>query len=160
MTRVYAGKAGGSYARHQGGAANIICMPNDPEYSLPYASGVQGNSYVFGIEYDQTVPQGRAHHDAPCAVCNVPTKSTVIMIPAKVTCPGGWTREYFGYLMSEHKNHRRSSYVCVDNHMEVVPGSGKHQSSGHWYHVEARCGTIACPPYNSYKELNCAVCSK
>ena len=37
---------------------------------------------------------GGAQHNAPCAVCNVPDKSTTIMIPARLDCPTGWTREY------------------------------------------------------------------
>ena len=36
------------------------------------------------------------------------------MMPAKYTCPSGWTREYFGYLMSECNNHYRSQFSCVD----------------------------------------------
>ena len=38
------------------------------------------------------------------------------MIPAKMSCPSGWTREY--YLMSEYIGHRRTEYICVDSNME------------------------------------------
>jgi hypothetical protein len=34
----------------------------------------------------------REQHDAPCAVCYIPTRHSVIMIPAKTSCPSGWTR--------------------------------------------------------------------
>ena len=87
--------------------------------------------------------------------------NTVIMIPAKTTCPSGWTREYYGYLMAEYYNNRRTMYECVDKDMESVPGTHNHHDGGHFFHVEARCtNDVACPPYNDFKELNCVVCSK
>ena len=97
-------------------AANYLCMPNDPEYSLSYTPGEHGHSYVYGAEYEYPLVLGRFQHNVPCAVCNVPTKSTVIMIPAKTTCPSGWTREYYGYLMSEYITERRTMYECVYKH--------------------------------------------
>ena len=80
---MYAGRTGVTFGGHRGGAANYLCMPNDPEYSLSYTPGVRGYSYVYGAEYEYPLVPGRFQHNVPCAVCNVPTKSTVIMIPAK-----------------------------------------------------------------------------
>ena len=161
VNRVYAGRTGSSYHGHRGGGANYICMPNDPEYSS-YIPGVQGYSYVFGTEYEAPVTSGRAQHNALCAVCDVTNKSRVLMIPAKLTCPSGWTREYYGYLMAEDVFNAfgPSMYTCVDSIMEFVPGSQNHIAGGHFYHVEAHCNGVACPPYNNYKELTCVVCSK
>ena len=85
-------------------------MPNDPEYTLSYAPGVRGHSYVYGAEYEQPLVSGHAQHNALCAVCYLPTKNTVLMIPAKTSCPSGWTREYYGYLMSEATGNRRT--IC------------------------------------------------
>ena len=96
-----------SFSGDQGGAANYLCMPNDP---LPYTAGVRGHSYVHGTEYEQPLVSGRHQHNAPCAVCYLPTKNTVLMIPVRTSCPSGWTREYYGYLMSEHINNRRTMY--------------------------------------------------
>ena len=158
-TRVYAGRTGSTHAT-QGGAANYLCMPNSPQYTLPYRSGVQGSSYVYGVEYENTVSAGTAQYNAPCAVCYVSDKNTVLMIPAQSSCPSGWTREYYGYLMAEHKIRRRTMFECVDLNMEPVPGSVGHTTGGHLEHVEAACSGIPCPPYNNYKELNCVVCSK
>ena len=56
-TLVYAGRAGGTWWQHKGGAANYLCMPDDPDY-LRYTSGVQGHSYVYGAEY-------QSHHGPP-----------------------------------------------------------------------------------------------
>ena len=121
---------------HQGGAANYLCMPNDPQYTLTYQSGVQGYSYVYGTEYEGDL-SGCEQHNAPCAVCYVSTQNAVIMIPAKTTCPSGWTREYYGYLMSERTSNHRSMYECVDSSVESIPVSQSHIDGGHFYHVEA-----------------------
>jgi hypothetical protein len=87
-------------------------MPDDPQYTLPFQPGVQGHSYVYGTEYEgPPLVSGREQHNAPCAICYIPTKHTVIMIPAKTS---GWTREYYGYLMSKHKIFSRTMYECVD----------------------------------------------
>ena len=44
---VYSGRAGGSHRQHKGGAANHLCMPDNPEH-LQYGSGVRGWSSVYG----------------------------------------------------------------------------------------------------------------
>ena len=49
-TLVYAGRAGGTWYGDKGGAANHLCMPDDPDY-LSYQPGVQGYNYVYGAEY-------------------------------------------------------------------------------------------------------------
>ena len=156
---VYAGRAGGSYFRHSGGGANYLCMPLDPEYNLTYAAGVRDQSYVYGVEYENPL-QGSQNHNAPCAVCYVSTRETVLMVPAKSSCPTSWTREYYGYLMSEHKNNPRSTFECVDKDQESVSGSQGDTVGAHFYHVEATCNGMDCPPYVAANELNCVVCTK
>ena len=84
-TLVYAGRAGGTWWQHKGGAANYLCMPDDPDY-LSYRSGVQGYNYVYGTEY-QTNPgplQAIHDHNVPCAVCYASTRVAVTMIPLKL----------------------------------------------------------------------------
>jgi len=82
------------------------------------------------------------------------------MVPARYTCPLGWTPEYNGYLMAEKYDHKHSQYVCVDKSMIPVPGSGSNCDGTRLYPVEGRCGTLPCPPYKHGKELTCAVCTK
>ena len=53
---------GGTHFQHNGGGANYLCTPSDPQHTLPYQNGVQGHAYLYGTEY--TEPQ--------CAVCCVP----------------------------------------------------------------------------------------
>ena len=156
---VYSGRAGGTHYSHKGGAANYLCMPLDPEYTLPYQAGVRGHSYVYGTEYDAPI-QGTHNHNVPCAVCYVSTRETVLMIPAKTSCPTSWTREYYGYLTSDYYNHARSMYECVDKDQESLSGSHAGTNGALFYHVEANCNGMPCPPYDPQKELNCVVCTK
>ena len=160
---VYSGRAGGTYHHHHGGAANLLCLPDDPEYSR-YGSGVQGHTPLRGAEYraHSRQPLGSKHfHNMPCAVCCTSTRSKLLMIPAKLTCPTNWTTEYTGYLMAAYHGHNRQTlFECVDDQSESVPGlNGQDDNNALYYHVEATCNSLSCPPYDSEKELTCAVCT-
>ena len=163
---VYSGITGGTWYGQEGGGANYLCMPKDPEYSLRYRSGEDvWVSKVWGSEYEAPIQESN-QHDVPCAVCYVSTRHTVLMIPAKASCPPNWTREYYGYIMTEYKgahNHirGRTMFECVDKDQESLPGSYANDGGVQFYHVEADCNTgLPCPPYNKEKELNCVVCTK
>ena len=161
--RVYEGRAGGSHYTHQGGGGNPQCLPLDPEYHQRQA-GTPYFGIICGAEYEQTDVLVADSHDTdvPCAVCHVPTRNAVHMIPAKYSCPEGWTREYYGYLMSEHYHdgHYRSDFSCVDYSLTPVVGS-KHNHDGFlFYAVRGSCGSLPCPHYSHGKELSCAVCTK
>ena len=156
---LYGGRVGGSFAGY-GGGSNYVCMPDVPEYTLRYSPGVQGHSYIYGVEYEGNTVPNKENHNAVCALCYLSEKGTSVMMPAKTSCPSGWTREYYGYLMAELVNNRRTEFVCVDKNLEPVPGSRDHINAGHLYYVEGHCDGVPCPPYNNFKELNCVVCSK
>ena len=161
---VYSGITGGTFWNQPGGGANYLCMPKNPEYSytLKYRSGVDNyGSDLYGTEYQYPL-QGLHDHNVPCAVCHVSTRPTVLMIPAKTSCPPTWTREYYGYLMSTAKadHHYRTMFECVDKDQESLPGTHANTNGAVFYHVEANCGTgIPCLPYNNHQELNCVVCT-
>ena len=158
---VYAGRAGGSRYSHKGGGGNPQCLPLDPNFHK-IVIGVQNYGYMYGGEYDSTNRLVVNSHDTdvPCAVCYVPTRNALYMIPAKYTCPSGWTREYFGYLMSEHHGHHRSQFTCVDHSLTSVIGPSHNYNDFLFYTVEGVCGSLPCPPYSPEKELSCAVCTK
>ena len=166
---VYAGRAGGSWFAHTGGGANYLCMPNDPDYNyIGYQPGIQGLTLVYGAEYE-TVGRGPLtalqNHNVPCAMCYASTRVAVTMIPAKTRCPTTWTLEYSGYLMSAYRGdsrspHYRTMFECVDKNADSVPGSAPNNEGAFFYHTEASCRGMPCPPYNPQKELTCAVCTK
>ena len=158
---VYAGRAGGSGRTHKGGGGNPQCLPLDPNF-YKTVSGSQTYGFIYGAEYEATngLVANSDDTDVPCAVCYVPTRNALYMIPAKYTCPTGWTREYFGYLMSERYSHHRSQFSCIDHSLKPVTGSSHNHNGFLFYPVEGVCGSLPCPPYRRDKELSCAVCTK
>ena len=163
---VYTGRAGGSKYDHTGGGSNPQCLPLDPNFLTPI-SGTNGRAYMYGAEYESGVDSNthirRSHnHDIPCAVCHVSNHTAVYMVPAKYTCPTGWTREYYGYLMANYyaRNHHRTQFTCVDTALKPVTGSSANQNGLVFYFVEGVCGSLPCLPYDNTRELSCAVCTK
>ena len=162
---VYSGRAGGSHYTHPGGDSNPQCLPLDPNFLTPI-SGNQHSAFMYGAEYrtnsnSNSYLHRRHHTDVPCAVCHVSNRTAVYMVPAKYTCPTGWTREYYGYLMAEYYGgHHRTQYTCMDTALKPVTGSSAHKNGLLFYFVEGRCGSLPCPPYDNIKELSCAVCTK
>ena len=158
---VYEGRAAGTHYQQKGGGANHLCMPEDPEYS-EYQPGDYGTSYLYGVEYESWVGPYAAFddHNVPCAVCYVTMREIVLMLPAKTSCPVNWTMEYTGYLMTEHRNHHRSTFECIDGEFQSIPGSSANVNGALFYFVEATCDGLPCPPYDTTKELTCTVCTK
>jgi len=161
---LYSGRAGGTWYSHSGGGANYLCLPDNPEY-LQHTTGSYNHGYLYGAEYETGGPDNGPlsavnDHNVPCAVCYVPTRGTMVMIPAKTTCPTSWTREYYGYLMANYYAFHRTMYECVDKDPESIPGSAINGDGTRFYHVETRCNGIPCPPYQSEKEVTCTVCTK
>ena len=161
---LYAGRAGGTHYQHTGGAANYLCLPDDPDY-LQYQSGAGAPGSITGVEYYYaSVPSLSSfnYHNVPCAVCYVATRSAAVMIPAKTQCPTQWTLEYVGYLMGDHNNHAgRAMFECVDKNPESIPGSvGTSDPRSFLQVTESTCNGILCPPYDAEKELTCCVCTR
>ena len=151
----------------KGGGANCLCLPEQPQYST-YTAGTQndGRAHLYGAEYETgSYANGPLHsvhdHNVPCAVCYASTRETVVMIPAQITCPTSWTREYYGYLMAERYNFHRSTFECVDQNPQSVPGSIAGTNGALFYHTQVKCSRgIPCPPYDTQKEVTCVVCTK
>ena len=118
---IYTGWAGKARAA-QGGGGNYQCMPNVPEFS-EYHLGIQAYSYMYPVEYKNPLKTSSNNKNAPCAACYVPTREVVLMIPARITCPYGWTMEYSGFLMTSYLGSDRKSatFECVDSSFEGIP---------------------------------------
>ena len=162
---VYSGRAGGSYFTH-GGGSNPQCLPLDPNF-LTSIIGTQHRALMYGAEYEtntdsNSYAHGRQDTDVPCAVCHVSNRTAVYMVPAKYTCPTGWTNEYYGYLMAGYHSGRyhRIQFTCMDIAFKPVTGSSANKDGLTFYFVEGRCGSLPCPPYDNARELSCAVCTK
>ena len=68
--------------------------------------------------------------------------------------------------MSERHKNRRSSFECIDASPDILPRhEGDEEREGDdegalFYHVEPRCGSLPCPPYDEQREITCVVCSR
>ncbi|XP_066289256.1 uncharacterized protein [Branchiostoma lanceolatum] len=162
---VYSGVAGGSWYGQSGGGTNYVCLPKNPQWGL-YKDGFQGGSaWMYGAEYqvEADVPFGdRALHDqnVVCSVCHT-YHNSVLMIPARKTCPAGWYLEYDGYLMANYRDHAGAKeFVCMDKKPQAAQGGHINQDGALFYATEAHCGSLPCPPYAMGRELTCVVCVK
>ena len=162
-----------------GGGSNFLCLPEDPQYG-PYSQfSPTPASQIFGVQYAELDPaistenngnQTLYNGDAVCAICCASKgRSTSIMIPARLQCPTGWTKEYSGYLVAEcgncADNRHRSSYVCLDDAPEVRFGGTAADNNWQWlggaiYTVPTTCGIRPCSTYVSGASLTCVVCTQ
>ena len=159
---VYTGWAAGSHWNDRGGGSNRLCVTKQPQ-TLQSAADSSYHGFLYGAEYGayNDVPYQRVHDDdVPCALCCTATRSKVFMLPGRYTCPSGWTREYYGYLTAERHLHHRMTFECMDVSPETVTGGQYGHHGAIFSHVEPRCGSLPCPPYEEESEMTCAVCSK
>ena len=156
---LYTGRMAGAFYNQKGGGANYLCLPNDPDYNIK-TNTPRYYSSIYGTEYEYPLV-GTQNHDVPCAVCYATTRAAQLMIPAKTSCPPNWTREYYGYIMSENNwsDRSRNQYICVDKNQVSVRGSRANIDGNVIYQVRATCHGIQCPPYDPNKVLTCAVCT-
>ena len=116
---------------------------------------------TFLVYFQTNVGGNLLDNDVPCAVCHVTERHAKVMIPAWKLCPGGWTREYNGYLTSSHYSQRRATFECMDEAPEVREGAAANRNGALFYTVEANCGnSLPCPNYVEGWALTCVVCTK
>ena len=163
--RVYEGIMAGS-RWDKAGSSEYLCLHDTPQH-LQVTPGVQEShrASLYGTEYEARASPpafgSMRNHNAPCAVCYSSGRTATITIPGRTSCPSSWTREYYGYLMTENENHPRSGRapICVDVNPESVPGSSPRTENSQLYFVEIRCAGL-CPPYTDGHEVACVVCTK
>ena len=163
---MYDGIAAGSQFTTKGSGANFVCLTKSPVYSS-YQPGTQ-TTYTARIAPVEIHPHGNImgtyvwDTNTPCVVCHSKARRDVLMVPGTTWCPTSWRREYYGYLMASDDSRYRSEFICMDRYPQKLRGSHGHtQKAADVFNVEAHCsGNILCPPYNSYKEITCTVCTK
>ena len=125
---------------------------------------------MYGAEYQLEDINGpfstqNAQHlhnnDVPCAVCRATNRPSTLMIPAKLSCPGSWTKEYSGFLMANfYIDEGRTRHVCMDNAPEVVEGVAASHIGAFFHGIESTCDSLPCPSYGEGWDMTCVVCSK
>ena len=164
---VYRGyMAGGHFSK--GSGSNLLCLPEIPTWGNYDDSGNTHRGYIYGTEINIQPPAASEkifgfqvnEHDFPCAVCETPCPITY-MFPGRITCLPGWTVQYAGYLVSGYHGHSNNKdYECLDSAPEAVPKGNTNDDQSIVYLVEAKCGSLPCPPYVEGREIACVVCSK
>ena len=120
---MYSGRTAGTLNIQSGGGANYLCLPDNPEYLATQAGTSNHRAYLYGTEYESPIGSlnGLHNHNVPCAICYASNRVSLLMIPAKLTCPTNRTMEYQGYLMAEYHVHKHNSvFVCVDKNKELL----------------------------------------
>lgn len=90
--------------------------------------------------------------------------SSSIMIPAKVSCPQYWKKEYDGFQTcgAHFQGHTSTEFLCMDNNPEYLTERARqHNNDGRlFYSVEAKCGSLPCPPYKvlSFSHVSSELC--
>ena len=158
------GITGGKSYDSPGGGVNTLCLPHNPDNApQDFPTSQELSSSIYGSEYQFTYQRFAQDDDVPCAVCHVNTATSLLMIPAKSTCPIGWNMQYNGFLVSDayHPGFYSSDYVCLHNDAEyLTEGSRQHNMNGHiLYPVQAACGSLPCPPYKNGQYITCVVCT-
>ena len=150
----------------QGGVVNYLCLPHNPSttgITMAISTQDMSTGAEYGVSSYSSYPFRRNlhNHEAPCVVCFVKSRSSMLMMPARNDCPSGWTEEYHGYLMTSYYNHRnQKDFVCVDKDPEYVPGTNGNKDGALLYFVQGGCSSLPCTPYVLHRELTCAVCTK
>ncbi|KAL4236840.1 hypothetical protein ACF0H5_005226 [Mactra antiquata] len=162
---IYNGYTAGKHYHNEGSGSDTICLVSDPIWDN-YDNAHNGlRAAIYGTEIDIDVPsnifaQNPNQQDMPCVVCR-PPRPTSVMIPGRKECYPGWTREYWGFLMSAADSAvSEHNHICMDANPEYMQHGGTNDNQHIMYLVEARCGSLPCPPYSDGRELTCVVCSK
>ena len=115
------------------------------------------HSIAYGA--DELFDDEHKNKDVACVVCNVMTRSAIIMIPGRRTCYPGWTAEYSGYLMGDYG----SNSLCIDEQPEDMQISNETLGSAmsRLHYMEIYCNSnVLCQSYVRDRQLTCVVCTK
>jgi hypothetical protein len=163
---IYAGYAAGGNAGHTGSGANTVCLTNAPSYAgAVFSDADENRNLLYGVEmqtsgYGLATLAGFVNYDMTCAVCRVDNATQTIWVPGTTNCPSGWTKQYSGYIMSDHYTQRKSEFVCV-NATPIAAGSNANSGGPYWYPTETEMGALVNgAPYVQDREVTCCVCTQ
>lgn len=156
---VYTGYMAGHHYNEPSGGSEFLCLPHDvtwPQPGHPYSLTAR----IYGTEYEMHAGlTGNIYNqDVPCCLCKT-RRATAVMFPGRTNCFPGWTLEYHGYLTAGQRTSSLTSYACTDSSPEALDGGAVDNNEAVLHNVEAKCGSLPCPPYIDGRVLACAVCS-
>lgn len=162
---IYSGWMAGAYYSHHGSGYNTLCMGTNAEYNV-FDAGNQDGALLYRAEtqfsgYFDGYLNYMQDRDIACAVCESPDAAT-LMVPGRISCPGDFRLQYYGWLTSNHYTHNGpQDFICLDFYPEAIPaGSAGNEDGMLLYPVETNG-----PPsgiawgYRNDREVPCAVCT-
>ena len=123
-------------------AASYLCLPF--HHDLQNDKEEPANQQIYS-NIDSTTLRTS---EVPCSVCLALKQNTVLTVPAKVTCPSGWTREYYGFVINGSSED--GQYHCMD-------GSGGNHSKSWLDHIKVDCNDFS--GSGCHDNIECAVCT-
>ena len=152
---IYKGTAVGGRHDKETSPSNLMCLPYD---TMDNPSRVGRSDIAYAVEYRVGGVLNHANcRNMPCSLCEATGRGDKIMIPSHHVCPGGWNKEYSGYIMAGEDGHNGGSmYYCIDEVLEQVKGSGSCETVHHLYTIGASRSYVSTTSY----ALSCAVCTK
>ena len=124
-------------------------------YSGTTISGLSGNNLCLPLSQ----PADTLYHsEIPCSVCLALQHSTVLTIPAKVTCPSGWNSEYVGRLVTGSAHSSNGQYYCIDEaYNSVMKPNSDERAKDAFTPVKVDCNDSLAKDCDS--TLKCVVCA-
>jgi len=155
--------ASGAY-NHNGSGYNELCMHPQGEKVAGASGGNQNGALLYGVEYENTGAVDKNHDkDAACVVCQHKSPERVPYVQwGRKTCSNGHKTEYYGVIMSDHHNHKKSEFICVDWERAFhKTNNNGNQNGGLLYttEMEAQGGSADDLAYGQDRELSCVLCS-
>ena len=96
----------------------------------------------LGIRISEFGHHVSTNDDAPCAVCQVQSTST-LMVSAKRSCPSGWSMEYNG--IAGASDEFAFEYICIDENPEYFEVTRSHNDNGLTLHPVQDVGANRVP---------------
>ena len=157
---LYSGFMAGPLFSSTGGGSNYLCLPFEPEYSTFIPGRLPPGNRLHPSELETNFPdlpnfQALDQHTPSCSVCEA---SAQLMLPARLSCPNGWTVNHQGYLMSSAN--QRTEYICMDSDPKAVPDTEENVGGADLVFVETGQSTNIPGSYDTTKEVTCVVCTK
>ena len=146
------------------GSVEILCIPDIEvqEFDRNFGLDTQGSVYQAArLGGDSGAPDIIGDNTLACSLCET-QQNTVVMIPARRTCPIGWLLEYEGVLMSSDRQaNRRSSVLCVSLTFEPSFVTEENANGLEIVNENISCtdGNL-CDAVNDNFDVRCVVCSK
>lgn len=151
-----------------GSGSDWQCFP--PSLSPPALSSVTSDASrgkLYGVRLivsNAGPPFDSSKNDKiiTCSICQLYTRTSVLMIPGTATCPTGFTTQYTGYIVTAGSLSTgvTQPYVCLDENVIVGADNVTSSDSGRAYPAQIKCGALDCGTYPDNAEVKCAVCTQ